>query len=213
MPQCSQVVPISFWRPEWAMTKLVRSSLIGVCAFMGTPSEAAAHCSQRCFSIFLPLRISVRWTVAGLLQLSHFMADRLTGRAGNGTLALPNRISVEIQRQCKGRGAKKRLRDVRRPVGGGFPDVDAGQADSIREGGGDRASHVKGDVLGRGVELAVEGGEVVEVAVVPGADNFVHEAFEVVEVHDDADRVERGGGDGDADAPVVAVEVFEGAVV
>src|SRR5207237_8687671 len=37
-----------------------------------TPSLWAAHCLHRCFSIFLPFLISVRWTVAGLLQLSHF---------------------------------------------------------------------------------------------------------------------------------------------
>src|SRR3954470_7174803 len=84
MPQCSQVVPTSFCRPLWAMTKLVKSSLIGVWALTGSPSEAAAHCSQRCFSIFLPLRISVRWTVAGLLQLSHFMERRLHLRKRRG---------------------------------------------------------------------------------------------------------------------------------
>ena len=32
---------------------------------------AAAHSSHRCFSIFLPSTISVRWTVAGLSHLSH----------------------------------------------------------------------------------------------------------------------------------------------
>src|SRR3954467_12752347 len=108
MPQCSQVVPISFCRPEWAMTKLVRSSLIGVWALTGRPSEAAAHCSQRCFSIFLPLRISVRWTVAGLLQLSHFILPSLLdslaclarcappeGGVGQ-SYGSPNRISVEF---------------------------------------------------------------------------------------------------------------------
>src|SRR5436853_6266565 len=75
MPQCSQLVPASLARPEWAMTKLVSSSLMGVLPLTGRPSFWAAHCSQRCFSIFLPLLISVRWTVAGLLQLSHFMGS------------------------------------------------------------------------------------------------------------------------------------------
>src|SRR5438477_9309466 len=73
MPHCSQVVPASLERPEWAMTKLVSSSLMGVLPLTGSPSFWAAHCSQRCFSIFLPPLISVRCTVADLLQLSHFM--------------------------------------------------------------------------------------------------------------------------------------------
>src|SRR5688572_32193191 len=55
------------------MTKFVSSSLIGMWLLTGSPSFWAAHCSQRCFSIFLPLLISVRWTVAVLLQLSHFI--------------------------------------------------------------------------------------------------------------------------------------------
>src|SRR5947208_11203598 len=59
--------------PEWAMTKLVSNSLIGMWLLTGSPSFCAAHCSQRCFSIFLPPLISVRWTVAVLLQLSHFI--------------------------------------------------------------------------------------------------------------------------------------------
>src|SRR6476646_10050025 len=61
--------------PEWAMTKLVSSSLIGMWLLTGSPSFCAAHCSQRCFSIFLPPLISVRCTVADLLQLSHFMGE------------------------------------------------------------------------------------------------------------------------------------------
>src|SRR5689334_23581617 len=73
MLQCSHASPASFWRPEWAITKLVSSSLMGMWLLTGSPSFCAAHCSQRCFSIFLPLLISVRCTVAGLLQLSHFM--------------------------------------------------------------------------------------------------------------------------------------------
>src|SRR3954453_6293254 len=55
------------------MTKFVSSSLIGMWLLTGSPSFWAAHCSQRCFSIFLPPLISVRWTVAVLLQLSHFI--------------------------------------------------------------------------------------------------------------------------------------------
>src|SRR5207302_8913189 len=70
----SHVVPISVWSPPCAITRLVSSSLVGVCPLTacGTPSLWAAHCSHRCFSIFLPFLISVRWTVACLLQLSHF---------------------------------------------------------------------------------------------------------------------------------------------
>src|SRR3954470_15376912 len=93
MPQWSHVVvccslPVS---PEWAMTKLVSSSLIGMCALAGVanPSFWAAHCSHRCFSIFLPLLISVRWTVAGLLQLSHFMdVPRRPRKGSDGRLGL-----------------------------------------------------------------------------------------------------------------------------
>src|SRR5688500_1110597 len=59
--------------PECASTKLVSNSLIGVWLLTASPSFCAAHCSQRCFSIFLPPLISVRCTVAVLLQLSHFM--------------------------------------------------------------------------------------------------------------------------------------------
>src|SRR6187200_458036 len=73
MVHCSQVVPCSFCRPECCSTKLESSSLIGMWLFTGSPSFWAAHCSQRCFSIFLPPLISVRWTVAVLLQLLHFM--------------------------------------------------------------------------------------------------------------------------------------------
>src|SRR4051794_510181 len=76
MLQVSHAAPISFCMPEWAMTKLVSSSLIGVWLLTGSPSFCAAHCSQRCFSIFLPPLISVRCTVAVLLQLSHFMRAR-----------------------------------------------------------------------------------------------------------------------------------------
>src|SRR3954469_14157203 len=74
MPQISQVAVFSLasW-PEWASTKLVSSSLIGVWLLTGTPSCWAAHCSQRCFSSFFPFLISVRWTVAVFLQLSHFI--------------------------------------------------------------------------------------------------------------------------------------------
>src|SRR2546423_8372307 len=74
MPQFSHVTPSSFCSPECAITKLVSNSLIGVWLLIGTPSFCAAHCSHRCFSIFLPFLISVRWTVAALLQLSHFIA-------------------------------------------------------------------------------------------------------------------------------------------
>src|SRR3954452_11180511 len=74
MPHVSHAAPISFCMPEWAITKLVSSSSIGVWLLTGSPSFCAAHCSQRCFSIFLPLLISVRWTVAVLLQLSHFIS-------------------------------------------------------------------------------------------------------------------------------------------
>src|SRR4051812_10781688 len=74
MPQCSHVIPVaSFCMPLCASTKFVSSSLIGVCDLTGKPSFCAAHCSQRCFSIFFPFLISVRCTVAGLLQLSHFI--------------------------------------------------------------------------------------------------------------------------------------------
>ena len=59
--------------PLCARTKFVKSSLIGVCDFGANPSICEAHCSQRCFSIFLPPRISVRCTVAGLLHFSHFI--------------------------------------------------------------------------------------------------------------------------------------------
>jgi hypothetical protein len=45
---------------EWAITKLVSSSLIGMWLLTGSPSLWAAHCSHRCFSIFLPFLISVR---------------------------------------------------------------------------------------------------------------------------------------------------------
>src|SRR5688572_23291571 len=62
--------------PLCASTKLVSSSLIGVWLLTASPSFCAAHCSQRCFSIFLPPLISVRCTVAVLLQLSHFMCCR-----------------------------------------------------------------------------------------------------------------------------------------
>src|SRR5688500_7595803 len=73
MPQFSQAWPTSFCSPLWAITKFVSSSLIGVWLLTGRPSFCAAHCSQRCFSIFLPCLLSVRWTVAVLLQLSHFI--------------------------------------------------------------------------------------------------------------------------------------------
>src|SRR6478752_3526848 len=74
MPHCSHVVAVvSFVNPECCMTKLVSSSLIGMWLLTGSPSFCAAHCSQRCFSIFLPPLISVRGTVAVLLQLSHFI--------------------------------------------------------------------------------------------------------------------------------------------
>src|ERR1700722_5872899 len=73
MPQCSHVSVPSFCNPLWARTKLVSNSLIGACA-LGTSSLFwAAHCSHRCLTICLPLRISVRCTVAGLLHLSHFI--------------------------------------------------------------------------------------------------------------------------------------------
>src|SRR4051794_26740154 len=82
--------------PEWAMTKFVSSSLIGMWLLTGSPSFWAAHCSQRCFSIFLPPLISVRWTVAVLLQLSHF-------------IGLPQRRSTARQV----RRARHRYRHVR----------------------------------------------------------------------------------------------------
>src|SRR4029453_12189188 len=73
MPQCSHASPDSFCSPEWAITKFVSSSLMGMWLLTGSPSFCAAHCSHRCFSIFLPLLISVRCTVAGLLQFSPFI--------------------------------------------------------------------------------------------------------------------------------------------
>src|SRR6478609_750467 len=80
MPHCSHVVAVvSLVSPECCMTKFVSSSLIGMWLLTGSPSFCAAHCSQRCFSIFLPPLISVRWTVAVLLQLSHFMRARFRG--------------------------------------------------------------------------------------------------------------------------------------
>src|SRR3982751_914706 len=106
MPQCSHALPASFCvRPEWAITKLVSSSLMGMWLLTGSPSFCAAHCSQRCFSIFLPLLISVRWTVAGLLQLSHFMKDRRGQRSEEKPVCRStpetsrNRISAAVQRQ------------------------------------------------------------------------------------------------------------------
>src|SRR3954465_13901169 len=107
MPHVSQAAPISFCMPEWAITKLVRSSLIGMWLLTGSPSFCAAHCSQRCFSIFFPLLISVRCPVAGLLQLSHFI--RAPPKTVRGMDAAPqppaistaNRISAVVQRQTK----------------------------------------------------------------------------------------------------------------
>jgi Uma2 family endonuclease len=75
------------------------------------------------------------------------------------------------------------------------------------------AADLEGDVFGRGIQFAGKRGDFVQVAVVPGGDDRIDEAFELVEIHDDTDRVELGRGDGDAGAPVVAVEGFEGIVV
>src|SRR6476661_8719179 len=83
---------------------------MGMWLLTGSPSFWAAHCSHRCFSIFLPLLISVRCTVAGLLQLSHFITGPPPGeveRPGLNcvTTATPppasatNRISLTGQRQ------------------------------------------------------------------------------------------------------------------
>ena len=124
------------------MTKLVSSSLIGVWLLTGSPSFWAAHCSQRCFSIFLPFLISVRWTVAGLLQLSHFMAiltrPMSTRPAARGLTRersrSTNRISRWVQRQSQCRQAVAMRSVVVVEIGTGhgdhadcscrFPDLD-----------------------------------------------------------------------------------------
>src|SRR5258705_7497459 len=95
------------------MTKLVSNSLIGVCPFtaVGTPSLCAAHCSQRCFSIFLPFLISVRWTVAVLLQLSHFMPSPCWGKVP-APPPIVFRLSTSVN--CMHTAAKCALRDVSR---------------------------------------------------------------------------------------------------
>ena len=49
--------------------------------------------------------------------------------------------------------------------------------------------------------------------VVPGDHNGIDQAFQFVEVHDHADRVEPRRPGRDLDPPVVAVEGFEGAVI
>src|SRR5688572_22801653 len=92
--------------PECASTKLVNSSLIGVWLFTASPSFCAAHCSQRCFSIFLPPLISVRCTVAVLLQLSHFMLCCPSHSDEPAKPAYPpdNRISRPRQGQSAVRG-------------------------------------------------------------------------------------------------------------
>src|SRR6476469_7514695 len=86
MPQCSQVSDCSLTGiPECAITKFVSSSLIGMWLLTGTPSAAAAHCSHRCRSIPLPPLISVRCTVAALLQLSHVMVACLARTRQEGS--------------------------------------------------------------------------------------------------------------------------------
>ena len=100
---------------------------------------------------------------------------------------------------------------ISRPVGVGFPDFDAGEADIGGEF--ERASDMQGDVFGGRIETLNERWAVVEVMVVPGIDDRINQAFELVEVHDDADGIEFVRPNGDANAPVVAVEGFEGVVV
>src|SRR3954463_3286215 len=102
MPHCSHVVAVvSLVSPECCMTKFVNSSLIGMWLLTGRPSFCAAHCSQRCFSIFLPPLISVRWTVAVLLQLSHFMRARPLDRQNRPAAGTTNRISAAPNGQCE----------------------------------------------------------------------------------------------------------------
>ena len=102
--------------------------------------------------------------------------------------------------------------EVRGTVGVGFPHFDLYQDHPLGEL--ERAGEMEGDVFGGRVERPIgERRAFVEVVIVPGGDDLVDEAFELVEVHDDADGVEVAGGDGDADAPVVAVDGFEGVVV
>src|SRR4051812_39372103 len=130
MLQVSHAAPISFCMPEWAITKLVSSSLIGVWLLTGSPSFCAAHCSQRCFSIFLPFLISVRWTVACLLQLSHFIWNVPARRAWPD---VPH--AIVYSRKSLRQFALRSYRLAARPAGVlrpidcgvciGFPDLDA----------------------------------------------------------------------------------------
>ena len=46
-----------------------------------------------------------------------------------------------------------------------------------------------------------------------GVDDRTEQALKLVEIHDGADGIQLGSGDGDADSPVVAVEGFKGAIV
>src|SRR4051812_26053267 len=168
MPQCSQPVPASFCRPEWAITKLVRSSLMGMWLLTGSPSFCAAHCSQRCFSIFFPLLISVRCTVAGLLQLSHFIRAPPKTVCGMDAAPQPpaistaNRISAVVQRQTK-YGTPQAPTPVpkSRPVDGRIlvrlPDFDTHDPHAVRHLMRERPADVKRDVFRRRIQLGHKG--------------------------------------------------------
>src|SRR5687767_3628929 len=173
MPQFSQAWPTSFCKPLWAMTKFVSSSLIGVWLLTGRPSFWAAHCSQRCFSIFFPCLISVRWTVAVLLQLSHFIESphpsKVSDRSNRISPVAPGQFSIGPA--SASREGRKSLRIIGSRVLRRLPDGNGPQRHAIRQLRRHRPPDVHRHVLGRGVQLRFERFLLVKVAVVHGHDD------------------------------------------
>src|SRR5687767_10870812 len=185
---------MSFCSPLWAITKLVSNSLIGVCDFTGKPSFCAAHCSHKCFSIFLPCLISVRWTVAGLLQLSHFI--RLSqgtdgARSTESYFARPIPSITDPKRP-------RTLWPVDRGILRSLPHLDSQQSNRFREA--NRVGDVLRHVFRRWIRL-LERFELVQVPVVHRHNHRVGAALELVEIHHRADRIELGRPDHDLHDP------------
>ena len=54
---------------------------------------------------------------------------------------------------------------------------------------------------------------IVQMMIVQRLDDRIEQAFEFVEIHDGADGIDRVAGDGGANAPIVPMQGFEGAII
>src|SRR2546423_15673470 len=93
-------------------------------------------------------------------------------------------------------------RSVSRRILWRFPDFHGYQTDV--GGQGQVLGNVEGDVFGGRVERR-ERRKLVEMAVVQRGNDLLKQSVGLVEIHDDADSIGLGRGDGYADFPIVAV--------